>query len=167
MADCPVDRQRCSDTTTECVPLADFCDGITDCANGIDEQGCDVITGCLNDRIRVDGDINTCDCGVRYAGERCETDLGECTKSFTLDYIPVHVLFQSLQGLCIPKAYTHMQVAAPSRRVSSSECRLDSASTSQRQNSCVSVTIHSVETRVNRVRPLCPICFFFDPLFFS
>ena len=78
MADCPADRQRCSDTTTECVPLADFCDGITDCANGIDEQGCDFIIGCLNDGVRVDGDINTCDCGVRYAGERCETDLGGC-----------------------------------------------------------------------------------------
>ena len=78
VSDCPTGQGRCSDTTTECVPLADFCDGITDCANGIDEQGCDFIIGCLNDGVRVDGDINTCDCGVRYAGERCETDLGGC-----------------------------------------------------------------------------------------
>ena len=86
---CVADRWYCEPEAI-CKPREFLCDGHKDCANGIDEQGCDFIIGCLNDGVRVDGNINTCDCGVRYAGERCETDLGGCCEVAFFYTYPVH-----------------------------------------------------------------------------
>ena len=77
VADCAEGFQRCSDTTVQCVPQADVCDTITDCAAGEDEEFCEGFTQCLNGGTRVDDVVNVCNCPDRYNGTLCNNDLGK------------------------------------------------------------------------------------------